>query len=194
MSEPDDLGERAARDLRFIRQSMERAGSFTAVSGWGQVVVGALGLAGGWFASRQESSRAQTVSWIVTAAVAVLVATIAIVNKARRSGVALDTGVTRQFLHLFLPPLGAAVVLTAVLWRTDALSLAPGMWLLLYGVAIFSAGAYSIRVVPAMGVCFALLGIAAFMSPSGWAVAYMMAGFGLVHIVFGVLIARRYGG
>lgn len=194
MSDPEDLGGRAAKDLRFIRESMERAGSFTAVSGWGQVAVGILGLGGSWWAMRQETDRAQTLTWIGTAIVAVLVDVLAIAIKARRSGVALGTGVTRQFLHLFLPPLGAAAVLTWVLWRADRLDLVIGMWLLLYGVAVFIAGAYSIRIVPAMGLCFALLGIATFLSPPEWGNAYMAAGFGLVHIGFGVVIARRYGG
>ncbi|MGI9039654.1 MAG: hypothetical protein ACR2HK_00855 [Gemmatimonadales bacterium] len=143
-------------DLRFIRQTMERAGSFTAVPGWGGV--GTLAL------------------------------------KARRARVPLSTGPGRTFLLSFLPPVGAAVALTAALYAHGAVALLPGLWLLSYGAAVVAAGTFSVRVVPVMGVGFMVLGALALATPAAWADAWLAAGFGGLHSGFGLLIARRHGG
>ena len=52
----------------------------------------------------------------------------------------------------------AAALLTVVLYRAGLRSLLPGVWLLLYGVGVVAAGAFSVKVVPAMGFCFIGLG------------------------------------
>lgn len=191
---PIALHDRAMDDLRFIRQTMERAGSFTAVPGWGGVVVGVIALGAALLASRQPTPGRWLAVWLATAAVAGAIAASTMALKARRARVPLSTGPGRKFLLSFLPPVGAAAALTAALYAQGAVALLPGLWLLLYGAAVVTAGTFSVRVVPLMGIGFMLLGGLALATPRGWGDVWMAAGFGGLFIGFGILIARRHGG
>jgi hypothetical protein len=192
--QPTALHERAMDDLRFIRQTMERAGSFTAIPGWGGVAIGVMALAAALVAAGQGTSGRWLAVWLATAVVATLVAMGTLVLKARRARVPLSTGPGRKFLLSFLPPVGVAMALTAALYAHGAVSLLPGLWLLSYGAAIVTAGTFSVRAVPLMGMGFMAVGTLALMTPVAWADSWMAAGFGGLHIVFGLLIARRHGG
>jgi hypothetical protein len=187
------LDVRAVDDLRFIRQTMERSAAFTAVPGWGMVAAGATALPAAWLASRHAFDVRWLEIWITAAVLAVSVALVSIQRKAARSGLPWTSGPGRKVLSGFAPPVAAAALLTIPLFRAHLGSVLPGMWLLLYGVGVITGGAYSVSVVPVMGGCFMALGATAlFLTLSGnWAMA---AGFGGLHIVFGIWIARRYGG
>jgi hypothetical protein len=181
-------------NLRFIRETMERAGAFTAISGWATVAVGVTAVAATWLAGLQPSTGRWLAIWLGEALLAFTLASWAMVLKARAAGVPLLSGSGRKFLLSFLPPLLAGAILTIVLARAGIPGLLPGLWLLLYGAAVISAGTFSIRIVPAMGLCFVALGAAAAFAPAAWTAPLMAAGFGGLHIVFGILIARRHGG
>ena len=174
-------------DLRFIRQTMERSGAFTAVPGWGMVAVGATALPAAWLASHYSFELRWLEIWIV---IAVSLAIAAIQSKAFRRGLPWTSGPGRKVALSFLPPVAAAALLTIPLVRAGLGLMLPGMWMLLYGVGVITGGAFSVPVVPVMGVCFMTMGAAAlFLSGLGnWAMA---AGFGGLHILFGIW---RYGG
>lgn len=191
---PLGVGARAEEDLRYIRSAMERASSFTAVPGLGQILLGLTAFPAAWLASRSATEMQAIWIWIFDAAIAVAIAVFAIVHKSRRLHLGLDSSTTRRFLQVFLPPLGAAVVLTLVLVKAERADLVRPLWLLLYGTGITTAGAFTIRLVTVMGLVYVGLALAAFLSPASWGDLYMAAGFGLVHIGFGIVIARRHGG
>jgi hypothetical protein len=191
---PLELHERAMDNLRYIRRAMERAGSFTAVSGWGQVVIGVTGLLAAWLASRQDGALNWLATWSVAAVVAMGIGVVTTAMKARAMGEPIRSGPGRKFVLSLAPPLIAGAVLTAVLFRAGMTGMLPGMWLLLYGTGIITAGTNSVSVVPVMGLCVMLFGVAALVSPAAWGDAYMAAGFGGLHVLFGTVIARRYGG
>lgn len=188
------LDAHAAENLRYIRGAMERAASFTAVPGWGGVAMGATALVAAAWAGRETSPQRWLGVWLLEACVAVAIGVAAMALKARRSGAALSSGPARRFLLTLVPPIGAGAVLTLALAREGLVTLLPGVWLLLYGTAVVTGGAMSVRPVLAMGALCMLLGCAALASPSGWGTAYMAAGFGGLHLGFGLVIARRHGG
>jgi len=192
--EPQALHQHAIDNLRFIRETMERAGSFTAVPGWGGVLIGITALFASFAAARQTTSDGWIVVWIAESLVAVLIGLVEVTRKARAAQVAVFSGPGQKFALSLSPPMFAGALLTLILYRAGATSLIPGIWLLLYGTGITTGGAFSVKVVPLMGTCFMLTGAAALLGPSSWINWLMAAGFGGLHIIFGLIIARRYGG
>ena len=188
------LDAHAAENLRYIRGAMECAARFTAVPGWGGVAMGATALAAAAWARQHTSPQRWLGVWLLEACVAVVVGVAAMALKARRSGTTLSSGPARRFLLTLTPPIGAGAVLTRALAREGLVTLLPGVWLLLYGTAVVTGGAMSVRPVLAMGALCVLLGCAALASPGAWGTAYMAAGFGGLHVGFGLVIARRHGG
>jgi hypothetical protein len=180
--------------LRFIRETMENAASFTAVPGWGAVAMGATALVAGALAPRPAREEAWLITWSVAAVCAFPLGALAICRKARRAGTPVLTRPGRKFVLSFFPPLLVGSVLSLALYGAGLNRLLPGVWLLLYGAGVMSAGAFSVRVVPVMGLCFMLVGAVALFCPPAWDNVLMAAGFGGLHILFGVIIARRYGG
>ena len=133
-------------------------------------------------------------TWLAAGVCAFAIGALAVYDKARRAGTPVLTQPGRKFVLSFFPPLLAGAVLSGVLFRAGLANLLPGVWLLLYGAGVMSAGAFSVPVVPAMGLCFMLAGLAAQFCPGAWGNAVMAVGFGGLHILFGLIIARRYGG
>jgi len=193
-SEPIPIDARVADHLRYIRETMESAREFTAVPGWGGVAIGITALAAAGIASDQHSPRAWLEVWLIEAFVAIAIAAPAVATKAHRANAAIFSGPGRKFLLSFAPPLFVGGLLTFALANTGLFAVLPALWLMLYGTAIVTGGAFSVRAVPLMGICLIALGAAAIFVPAAWGDALMAAGFGVVHIAFGIWIARNYGG
>jgi hypothetical protein len=193
-SEPIPIGARAADHLRYIRETMENAGEFTAVPGWGGVGIGVTALVAAFIAARQHAPRVWLEVWLVEAFVAIAIAAPAAATKAHRANSALLSGPGRKFLLSFVPPLLVGGLLTYALAVVGLFYVLPALWLMLYGTAIVTGGAFSVRAVPLMGICLMALGAIAIFAPANWNDGLMAAGFGVVHIAFGVWIARNYGG
>jgi hypothetical protein len=194
---PDDdpaLHARAMDNLSFIRQTMERATAFTAVPGWGGVGMGMLGLAAAAVAETRLTPTEWLVTWLATSALGLTLGGWTMAAKARRAGTTVFSYSGRRFVLSYVPPLVVGALLTGVLVRAGLWSALPGTWLLLYGTGVVTGGAFSVRVVPLMGLCFMALGVVALFGPAAWGNGLMAAGFGALHIVFGLIIARRYGG
>lgn len=183
-----------AEDLRFIRDTMERSAAFTAVSGWGTMLLGGTALAAAALAAREASSFGWLRIWLAEGLLAVAIGLLACTWKANRRGLPLFSGPARKVALGLAPPLVAGAFLTFLLFRSGVESALPATWLLLYGAGIMTGGSFSVPTVPVMGLCFMLLGGLTVLAPAAWGNAFLAAGFGGLHIVFGFLIARRHGG
>lgn len=194
MPEPAPIHEHALSNLRYIREAMERATAFTSIPGWGGVVIGCTAVIAAFIADRAASPSLWLWTWLAEAILAAILAAVTMMLKARKANVSFSGAPARRFFVSYFAPIAAAAALTLFLARAGFHAALPATWLLLYGASFVSSGAYSIPLVPVMGVCFMLLGLAAGFVSFPAANALLGAGFGGLHVVFGVLIARRYGG
>jgi hypothetical protein len=193
-SEPIPIQNHALDNLRYIRETMERAGSFTAVPGWGGVAMGLTATASALLASRQTTSRAWLETWLIEGALAIALGILAMWRKASAAGLPLWSAPARKFVFSFVPPLIAGAAVTVVLWNAGLTGAIPGVWLMLYGTGVITGGAFSAPIVPVMGACFLIEGALATFAPAAWGDLWLGLGFGGLHILFGFIIARRYGG
>jgi hypothetical protein len=188
------LHERAMDNLRYIRETMERATAFTGISGWGEVAIGGSAFLASVLAAQQSSFRAWLAIWIAEGLISLLIAGWSMDRKARAVQMPMMSGPGRKAVFSLLPPILAGALVTIVLFQAGLTGAIPGIWLLLYGTGVVTGGMFSVPVVPIMGFCFMGLGALALFAPSALADWFMAAGFGGLHVVFGVIIARKYGG
>ena len=189
-----NIADRAIDNLRFIRETMERSTHFTAVPGYGGVLMGVTATAAAYIALQQPYHRDWLIIWITEAFLAFAIGLLAMWQKSKIAGESLISAPARKFAFSFAPPLVAGVALTLGLWRYGHYETMPAAWMLLYGSAVVTGGAFSVKIVPVMGWLFIAAGAAAFALPASYGNYLMGASFGIMHIVFGAVIARRYGG
>lgn len=188
------IHDRAQDDLRFIRRAMERSGTFTAVPGLGGAGMGVVGITAALIGSVQPTAERWLATWLVAAAIAFAIGLTAMLRKAARAGVPLTGAVGRRFALSLSAPLAAGAALTAGVAMAGNWSLMPAVWLLMYGTGVVTGGAMSVAAVVIAGICFMALGAAALATPPAWGNMWLGLGFGLVHIGFGLYIARKHGG
>ena len=191
--EPSSLHERAAENLRYIRETMERATSFTALSGSGFILVGLTAIAATLIASTRATQAEWLAVWVGELVVALVLSVGMTARKARHLGVPLRTHTLRKLILAFAPPMAVGAVLTLAIWLGGGYDLLPGIWLSLYGTGVMTGGAYSVRAVPLMGAVFIGMGAVALLGPLSGDLL-LGVGLGGIHILFGLLVWRRYGG
>lgn len=189
-----NIGDRAIDNVKYIRDMMERSSSFTAVPGYGGMLMGATAVAAAYFASQQPYLRNWLIVWLTEAFLAAAIGFLAMWQKSKIAGGSLTSAPARKFAFGFAAPLVAGVAITLGLWRYEHYEVMAPIWMLCYGAAVITGGAFSVRAVPVMGWFFMAFGVAAFALPAGYSNYLMLASFGLTHIVFGAIIAKKYGG
>jgi hypothetical protein len=194
VNQPVNLSERAIDNLQFIRETMERSTHFTAVPGYGGMLMGVTAIVAAYIASNQVYLRDSLIVWLTEACLAFAIGFLAMWQKSKIAGTSLFSAPAKKFAFGFTPPLICGVAITLGLWRYEHYEIMAPVWMMLYGASVVTGGAFSVRVVPVMGWLFIAIGAAAFALPAVYGNLLMGVSFGLVHIIFGAIIARRYGG
>ncbi len=184
--------EQAKETLAYIRRTMESASTFTAVSGWGLVAVGGVGLVAAWLAW-SGGVAADLRVWIPAALLSVAIAAVMNAAKARRQDVPIWSGAFRKVVWVMAPALAAGGLLTMALADHGAAALLPGTWLALYGAGVTAGGTFSVRAIRWMGMAFLILGALALLMPDR-GLLLLAGGFGGLHMLIGVDIVWRHGG
>jgi len=192
--EPPALHDRAMDNLRYIRETMELATAFTGISGWGEIAIGVTALVATAIAALQTTFNAWLAVWIAEGLISLLIAGWSMDRKTRAIKMPLGSGPGRKAVFSLTPPMIAGGLLTIVLVQAGMINAIPGVWLLLYGTGVITGGMYSVKVVPIMGICLMALGALALFSPPAFGNWFMAVGFGGLHVVFGAIIVRKYGG
>lgn len=190
---PTPLHGVAADNLRFIRATMENATSFTGVSGKGYVLAGITAAVAAWVAAQQTTPGGWLLAWMLEALLAATLLMMLTSEKARVQGKSLWTGSGRRLMFAFLPAMGVGAVITLGFHLQGHTDLLPGLWLALYGAAVMTAGAHSIRLIAIMGALFIAIGALQVLGLTPMNLTLGL-GFGGLHIIFGLLIWRKHGG
>lgn len=192
MRQPDTvaLDSHAAATLRYIRASMEAAGT-VAVPGSAGMTMGVVGLLAAALASTPALRAHWLVVWLIAATLAALAGGVLMARQASRQGFTLFGAPVRKFILCLAPGLFAGAIMTWVLWQGGHLRAIPGTWLLLYGCALISTSAPTTGIMGVLGSLFALLGLIALLIPESLHTIALGAGFGGLHLLFGILIRQR---
>lgn len=192
--QPVNISDRAIDNLQFIRDTMERSTHFTAVPGYGGIFMGVTAIAAAAVANLQFAFRDWLVVWLAEAFLAFAIGLFAMWQKSKITKTSLVSAPAKKFAMSFLPPLLCGVLITYGIWRFGHFEMMIPVWILCYGAAVTCGGAFSVKAVPIMGWCFIALGAVAFILPPEFGNLMMALSFGLLHIVFGIIIARKFGG
>ncbi len=191
---PINLGDRAIDNLQFIRETMERSTAFTAVPGYGGILMGVTAVVAAYIASTQIYLVDSLMTWLIEACLAFAIGLLAMWQKAKIAGQSLVSAPAKKFALSFAPPLFAGIVAVLGLWKFGHYYQMAPICMLSYGAAVACGGAFSVRVIPVMGWCFMALGAITFVLPISSGSLMMGLSFGGLHIIFGAIIAKRYGG
>lgn len=191
---PVNISDRALDNLKYIREAMERSTSFTAVPGYGGMLMGVTALAAAYIAAQQIYMRNWLIVWLTEAFLAAAIGMLGMWQKSKISDQSLFSTPARKFAFGSIPPLICGIAITLGLWRYEHYEMMAPVWMLCYGAAVVNGGTFSVKIVPVMGWIFIALGAAAFALPTVYGNYFMAASFGLLHIIFGAIIAKRYGG
>lgn len=189
---PIDSGAR--ENLRYIRDTIEAAHTFTTVPGKGCIAMGITALVAVGLESIPSLAPAWLPIWVGAAIAACAFALLFMESKARAQGLSLQRAVARRFFMTLAPAFLSGAILTAALGEQVSRELISGMWLLLYGAGIAACGLFSIPVVGVAGIGFMALGTIALWLPVGSAPIVLALGFGGIHLALGVLVMRNHGG
>ncbi|MBV9695804.1 MAG: hypothetical protein JO005_02640 [Gammaproteobacteria bacterium] len=187
---PVTLDSQATATLRYIRASMEAAATL-AVPGSAGIVMGTIGLAAAVATQTPALAPHWLAIWVLGALIAAAAGGYLLLRQSARQGFTLWGAPVRKLLLCLVPGIAAGALLTAALARAGTTALLPALWLLLYGSALISVSATTRQLIGVMGALFVLLAVPAYLLPAPAPALALAAGFGGLHLAFGVILRKR---
>lgn len=196
-------------NLQHIRQMMERSSRFISLSGLSGVVAGVIALIGagiGYYIllhngidytdDVRQSAPYDLLIKMILLAVVILIAAISFgilftVRKSRRNGLGIWTNTTKQLLLNLFGPLSAGGIFCLALLYHGAIAFIAPATLAFYGLALVNASKYTYSDIQYLGYCEIFLGLMA-MFLIGYGLIFWALGFGVLHIIYGLIMYRKY--
>jgi hypothetical protein len=194
--------------IREIRQMMDRSSRFISLSGWSGVLAGISALVGAWFAHQKiqthyrqgndasEACPACLRNDLLT--IAILVFMVAFTGailftflKSRRDGIAIWGVSARRLMWNTLLPMGVGAFLIWHMIELKQYALVAPASLLFYGLALVNGSKYTIGEVRYLGYGIIFTGIVNLWF-IGNGLYFWAFGFGMLHIVYGLTMWRKY--
>ncbi len=194
------------KEVAEIRSMMERSTKFLSLSGLSGIGAGIVALVGWGWASSYLKSRFpagneaavnhEEILVFMLASGLVIVGALAVAmffswRLARKRGLPIWNITARDVVLALLSPLTSGGVFSLILVRQSLYGLIPSAMLLFYGMALVNAGKYTVHDIRILGLSEVLLGLAAGLLPD-LALWFWAAGFGLLHILYGIVMYLKY--
>jgi len=204
---------KSIEDIKAIRKIMEESSRFLSLSGLSGVFAGVTAIAGALVAYFfildngsihydeyfRSLSAKETFSlrWkLIADAASVLVLSILFslyfsIKKAKRDGKNFWTPVSRRMLINLLIPLATGGIFVIVLLYQNHIQLIVPVFLIFYGLALVNAGKFTFGEIFYLGILEIITGLVSAFFP-GWGVIFWIFGFGILHIIYGLVMYRKY--
>ncbi len=196
-------------DLQEIKSIMDRSSRFISLSGMSGIVAGCVALVGAYLAYVLVYSGQDYLSYheailnrenfytLLFLATTLLVLAVGsglffTHRKATKNNQKLwDSQAKRLLINLFIP-LGVGGVLCLILISKGFIGLAAPLTLVFYGLGLVNASKYTLSEIRSLGLLQILLGLLACQFV-GYGLVFWAMGFGVLHIVYGVVMHIKYG-
>lgn len=195
-------------DLASIRKMMEQSSKFLSLSGLSGILAGTYALLGASAAYyliqfplapidyRQESVRGANLVPLLAIAAAVLVASLASGywlsrRKAEKAGQPFWNETSRRLVINLLIPLATGGLFTLLLLLNGHFGVVAPSLLIFYGLALINASPNLYGEIRYLGYSEILIGLAAALWP-GYGLLFWALGFGVLHILYGAVMYRKY--
>jgi hypothetical protein len=196
------------QDLAEIKLMMQKSSKFLSISGWSGIMAGIYALIGAYIANKSLDFNSFTKSLptypleldkftpIVLLAIIILIlafvtSIIMSWQRANKVGEKIWNPTSKKLLlHLSIPLITGGILMIQML-HLGFIALLPTLSLVFYGIALYQAGQFTFREIRILGLLQIVLGIIGlFHLELGlllWAI-----GFGVLHIVYGLLVHLKY--
>ena len=200
--------EQYIEDIKEIKEMMNRSSRFISLSGLSGIFAGIIALVSAWFAykiilletplsySGQPASTGVVLNLVALATITLILALMAGVffttRKAKKTKQSLWDTQTKLLLINLAIPLVAGGILCLVLLQQGLIGLMAPLTLVFYGLALINASKYTFKEIRSLGISEVILGLISSYF-IGYGLLFWAVGFGILHIVYGIIMQLKYG-